>query len=298
MYKDAKRSADAHLKALKLYGYDITTIQVEPSWPVSESCGARVNYAPDKNPWITKFPLEGKNDFDELEVPDFMEWKSTKVMIEGTNILAKNANVPIAAYMTGPITFSFQLMPYELLVPLMVKDPEFTHLLVKKSIKIIKEYVKMLKDAGASILVLCEHDYQILKAQQVEEFSLNYIEELLTIYDFNILHMCGKVSTHLQYLGNIIKQIKKLDMISIDSFVSISETQDLLKGKIGVAGNIDHVRLLPKGSPKEIKETVFRALRENRNVSRFMIAPGCEITADTPIQNVKALVNATKSFKR
>jgi len=297
MYRDAKKAADAHLKALKLYGYDITTIQVEPSWPVSESCGASVNYPPDKNPWITKFPIEDKNSLEKLEIPDFMKCRSTRVMIKGTNFLAKKANVPIVAYMTGPITFSFQLMPYELLIPTMVKDPEFTHLLVKKSIEIIKEYIKLLKEAGASILVLCEHDYQLLKPQQVEEFSLSCIEELLDIYDFNILHICGKVSTHLHHLGNIMKEIKNLDMVSIDSFVSIREARDLLENKIGIAGNIDHVRLLPYGSPKEIKKTVFRALRENRSNPRFMIAPGCEITADTPIENVKALVIATKTFK-
>ena len=297
MYRDAKKAAEAHLKALKLYGYDITTIQVEPSWPVSESCGARVNYSPDKNPWITKFPIEEKNSLEDLKIPDFMECNSTKVMIEGTNILAKNANVPIAAYMTGPITFSFQLMPYKLLIPTMIKDPEFTHLLVKKSMKIIHEYIKRLKEAGASILVLCEHDYQMLKPQQIKEFSLDYIEELLNVYDFNILHICGKVSTQLQNLANYMKQTQNLNMISIDSFVSINEIQKLLGDKIGVAGNIDHVRLLPYGSPKEIKEAVYNALRVNRNNPRFMVAPGCEITADTPIKNVKAFANATKLFK-
>jgi uroporphyrinogen decarboxylase len=297
MYRDAKKAAEAHIKALKLYGYDITTIQVEPSWPVSESCGASVNYPLNKNPWITKFPIEEKNSLEELEIPDFMGCRSTRVMIEGTNLLAKKANVPIAAYMTGPITFSFQLMPYELLIPTMIKDPEFTHLLVKKSIEIIKEYIKLLKEAGASILVLCEHDYQLLKPQQVKEFSSDYIENLLNVYDFNILHMCGKISTHLQYLGNTIKQIKNLDMISIDSIIGIREARDVLENKIGIAGNIDHIRLLPHGSPQEVKEAVFNALRENRNNPRFLVAPGCEITADTPIENVKVLVSASKSFK-
>jgi uroporphyrinogen decarboxylase len=296
MYRDAKKAANAHIKALKLYGYDIDTIQVEPSWPVSESCGAEVNYPRDKNPWITRFPIQDKVNLEELEIPNFIEFGSTRVMIEGTNLLSKNANVPIAAYMTGPITFSFQLMPYELLIPKLIKDPKFAHHLVKKSIDIIKEYIKLLKEAGASILVLCEHDYQMLKPQQVKEFSLNYMEALLGIYDFNVLHMCGKVSTHLQYLGNFIKQIKNLDMISIDSFVSITETHNLLGDNIGVAGNIDHVRLLPRGSPQRIKEAIFRALKENKNNPRFMVAPGCEITADTPIENVKAFVSAAISF--
>ena len=58
MYEDAAKAAEAHLKALDLYGYDIATIQVEPSWPVAEACGAQVAYPPDKNPWITNYLVE------------------------------------------------------------------------------------------------------------------------------------------------------------------------------------------------------------------------------------------------
>ena len=156
----------------------------------------------------------------------------------------------------------------------------------------------MLKEAGATVLVLCEHDYQMLKPQQAREFSLDYIAELLDIFDFNILHICGKVSTHLQYLANNIKKTKNLSMISIDSVVSIIETRNLLENKIGVAGNIDHIKLLPHGSPNHVKEAVFEALRANQNNPRFMVAPGCEITADTPVENVEAFVTAAKLFKR
>jgi len=142
MYKDAKKAAEAHLKALELYRYDITTIQVEPSWPVAEACGAKVIYPLDKNPWITKYLINSENDLDRLEVPDFMETKSSRVMIEGTDILAKEADVPVAAFMTGPITFSLQLMPYEILLKKMIKNPEFTHQLVKQSINIIKSILR------------------------------------------------------------------------------------------------------------------------------------------------------------
>ena len=79
MYQDAKKAADAHLKALDLYGYDITTIQVEPSWPVAEACGAEVTYPTNKNPWITKYVIELESDLEGLEIPDFMLTESTRV---------------------------------------------------------------------------------------------------------------------------------------------------------------------------------------------------------------------------
>ena len=296
MYEDAKMAADAHLKALDLYGYDITTIQVEPSWPVAEACGAEVNYPPDKNPWITKYLIESENDLENLGVPDFMETKSLRVMIEGTNILANEADVPVAAFMTGPITFSLQLMSYKVLIKMMIKNPEFTHKFIKKSVIIIREYIKALKEAGATVFVVCEHDFQLLKTEQIKEYSLDYLPGLFDIYDYNILHMCGKVASHLNVLAHDLKQIKNLNTLNIGPFVDITKTQELLNHKIGVAGNIDHIKLLPFGSPKEVENAVHKAIEASGRDSRFMVAPGCEITSDTPIENVKALVKAAQTL--
>ena len=296
MYEDAKMAANAHLKALDLYGYDITTIQVEPSWPVAEACGAEVNYPPDKNPWITKYVIESENDLENLVVPDFMETKSTRVMIEGTSILANEAEVPVAAFMTGPITFSLQLMPYEVLIKMMIKNPEFTHKLVKKSVMVIKEYIKALKEAGATVFVVCEHDFQLLKTEQIKEYSLDYLPGIFDIFNYNILHMCGKVLPHLNVLAHDLKHIKNLNTLNIGPFVDITKTQELLNHKIGVAGNIDHIKLLPFGSPKEVENAVHKAIEASGRDSRFMVAPGCEITSDTPIENVKALVKAAQTL--
>ncbi|TKJ20903.1 MAG: hypothetical protein CEE42_14360 [Promethearchaeota archaeon Loki_b31] len=296
MYKDAKKAAKAHLKALDLYGYDITTIQVEPSWPVAEACGAEVTYPSNKNPWITKYVIESEKDLEGLEIPDFMLTESTRVLIEGTRILAKEANVPVAAFMTGPISFSLQLMPYKALIRRIVKNPNFVHQLVKRSIEIIKEYIYVLKEAGATIFVICEHDLQMLRPTQVKEFSIDYLPEILNVYDYNILHMCGKITPHLNVVAGYLKKIDRLNTLSIGPYVDITKTQELFDHKIGVAGNIDHVKLLPSGTPKEIEVAVHAALNASRGDPRFLVAPGCEITGDTPIENVKAFVHAVKTY--
>ena len=296
MYQDAKKAADAHLKALDLYGYDITTIQVEPSWPVAEACGAEVTYPTNKNPWITKYVIESENDLERLEIPDFLSTESTRVLIEGTRILAKEADVPVAAFMTGPLSFSLQLMPYKALIRSLVKNPDFVHQLVKRTIEIIKEYIYLLKEAGATIFVICEHDLQMLRPTHAKEFSIDYLPEILNVYNYNILHMCGKITPHLNVVAGYLKKVDKLNTLSIGPYVDITKTQELLDHKIGVAGNIDHVKLLPSGTPKEIEVVVHAAINASKGDPRFLVAPGCEITGDTPIKNVKAFVNAARTY--
>lgn len=45
-------------------------------------------YPPDKNPWITDYPIKSEADLKKLRAPDFMATRSSRVMIEGTRILA------------------------------------------------------------------------------------------------------------------------------------------------------------------------------------------------------------------
>lgn len=296
MYEDAERAAQAHLDAQKLYGYDFITMQVEPSWPVAEACGAGVTYPPDKNPWITDYLIRSEEDLEKLEVPDFMATQSTRTIIEGTRILAEKANCPVAAFMTGPMTFSLQLMPYTDVIKRIVKNPEFVHRLVSKSVEIIKAYGQALKEAGATVYAICEHDVQMMSPKHVKEFSLDYLPEILAIYDYNVMHICGAVTPHLKHNAEYLRELPHLSTINVGPNVDIVETQALLEGKIGVAGNIDHIDLLPLRTPEEVEAAVHAAIKASGGEPHFMVSPGCEITADTPVENVKAFVRATATY--
>ena len=296
MYKDAKKASKAHLKTLNLYGYDFIEIQVEPSFSVAEACGAKVNYPKDKNPWIEQHVITSEMDLETLEVPDFMETHSTKVLIKGTQILADEAKVPVVAFMTGPLTFSLQLMPYKELFIHFNKNPHFVQNLISFSVRLIKAYIESLKDAGAQILILCEHDVQMVSPRLVKDYCLDYIPELLKIYNYNILHMCGKISSHLNIFADYLKNLDGLNVLNIGSNVDIQLTQELLDYKIGIAGNIDHIKLLPTGHPEEIKMAVYSAIKKSGGNPRFILAPGCEITSDTPIDNVRAFVEAAETY--
>ncbi|MEJ2293626.1 MAG: uroporphyrinogen decarboxylase family protein [Candidatus Lokiarchaeota archaeon] len=298
MYKDAKKAADAHIRTLDLYGYDFIEIQVEPSFSIVEACGAEVLYPKDKNPWIVKHFIQKEEDLEKLEIPDFMETLSTEVMIEGTQILADEGNAPVVAFMTGPLTFSFQLMSYKEIFLNIKRNPDFIHRLVSKSVSVIRAYVGMLKAAGAQVLVICEHDLQMVPPIIMKEFCLDYLPDILKIYDYNIFHLCGKVMPHLNFIAKDLQKLKQINILNIGPNLGINETQRLLNNKIGIAGNIDHKKLLPNGTPDQIENAVKYAIKDSEGDFRFMIAPGCEITSDTPVENVKAFVKAAQTYHR
>lgn len=295
MYKDANAAAQSHLDAQARYGYDVITIQVEPSWPVAEACGSGVTYPPKKAPWITDYLVKTKEDINKLdEIPDFMATLSTRTLIEGTRILAEKADVPVVAFITGPLTMALQLMPYETFIREMIKDKEFSHRLVQRATAVSRAYAQKLKEAGATILMICEHDTQMMSPKHTRAYSIEYYPELLQDYDYNMVHMCGAVTAHMERNVDAFKTLDRLNMINIGEEVELKRMRELFEPEIGVAGNIDHIQLLPLRTAEEVRESCLNAIAAagGHEARHFMLAPGCEITADTPPENIEAYVKA------
>ena len=297
MYKDPEAAATAHLEALERYGYDVVTIQVEPSWPVAEACGAEVTYPPNKCPWITNYLVKTKAEIGKLDkLPDFMATQSTRTLIEGTRILARQANVPVVGFITGPLTMALQLMPYETFIREMIKDVAFAHELVRRATAVSRAYAQELRRAGATILMICEHDTQMMSPKHTLEYSIKYYPELLQDYDYNMVHMCGAVTAHMERNVQAFKTLKRLNMINVGHTVDLRRMRELFEPEIGVAGNIDHIQLLPLGQPEAVRAACSAAIAQagGRHARHFMLAPGCEITGDTPEANIKAYVDAAR----
>jgi uroporphyrinogen-III decarboxylase len=217
-------------------------------------------------------------------------------MIEGTRLLAQRTDVPVAAFMTGPMTFALQLMPYPTLIKKVAKGSPFVDDLLRRSVDIIVAYASRLKEAGATLLVICEHDVQMMSPRHVKSYSLDYLPDVLSVFDVNVLHICGPVTPHLESNAEVLRSLAGLNTLNVGPEVDIAATMRLLEGTIGVAGNIDHVGLLPTGTPDEIERAVHAAIEASGGDPRFMVAPGCELTSDTPPENVEAFVRAAATF--
>ena len=237
MYKDPVVAADAHLKAFKYYDYDVLSIQVEPSWPMVDDCGGEVRYSADKYPWVEKEPIQVPEDLQDLKTPDFKTAPKSSVLVEGTRLLAEKADAPVAAFVAGPLTFSLQIFPYMEFMMLCKTDKGFVKRLIKKSVGIINSYSKALKDAGANLLIVSEHDIQMFSPQFARENVLPYLSEVFT-YDYNMLHMCGKVEKHLADNESEFKKLNALNLLSISHDVNLRKMQKLFKGYFGIAGNV------------------------------------------------------------
>ncbi len=62
-----------------------------------------------------------------------------------------------------------------------------------------------------------------------------------------------------------------------------------------VFGGIDHNGVLRNGTAGDVKDQVLQAARD-AGLKNLVLAPGCVITVDTPEENLKAAVEATRTI--
>ena len=87
----------------------------------------------------------------------------------------------------------------------------------------------------------------------------------------------------------------RADVFGLDYRVSISQARAILGASHGVQGNLDPAVLV--GQPEEIVVRAESILRENAGRPGFIFNLGHGIWPDTPIDNVKLLVQTVKRFR-
>jgi [methyl-Co(III) methanol-specific corrinoid protein]:coenzyme M methyltransferase len=80
--------------------------------------------------------------------------------------------------------------------------------------------------------------------------------------------------------------------LSLDSKTDIQQMRTKVGKQIPFLGGVD-TTLLSFSDPKEIKTVSLKALEEGIDI----LAPGCAIPANTPTENLQAMVQAVEEFE-
>ena len=128
------------------------------------------------------------------------------------------------------------------------------------------------------------------------DYALLILQYLHVNLSGNAREIHEKFHLSKAFVANILKELVKAGFVNSTRGVKGGYVLARASATVTLAGNIDHVHLLPTCPPAEITAAVHAAIRANGGNPRFMVAPGCEITSDTPVESVKAFVQAATSF--
>ena len=83
--------------------------------------------------------------------------------------------------------------------------------------------------------------------------------------------------------------------ISIDD-VDMTRIKELVPRRVVIIGNISPLKFF-KNSPEEMEKETIKLLEIIKRRKEFLVAPGCDLAPQTPLENIQAFVKTAKNYR-
>jgi [methyl-Co(III) methanol-specific corrinoid protein]:coenzyme M methyltransferase len=139
--------------------------------------------------------------------------------------------------------------------------------------------------AGADIVVLADHATgNLVGPYHYEELLLPIHQEITSQIDGPlILHVCGNCSDRLELFAR-----SGVDAYHFEWQVDARMAAETVGHSMSLVGNVNNPEVLYQGTPDDVYKQVRYAVDAGVNI----IGPECAIPLSTPLENLRAIVEA------
>jgi uroporphyrinogen decarboxylase len=283
---------ESNLKALDDFDMDMVGLISDP-YRETSAFGARVTYPAEAVPKCEETIIHTIDDVKKLRNPDLYLAERTRDRILGADYFQKKlqGTVPVIGWIEGPLAEACTLVGVgDMLINLMM-DSEFAELLLDKCMSTAKEFARLQLEAGCDIIGIGDAICSQVDLNTYDRYVKNRHKEIINYIHEKSgrvkLHICGNI-THL------LPSIKDLgmDILDLDWEVDLNNAFDLMGDKVVRCGNIEPV-FIQNATSEEIG-TIVREICRAEMGRKHIISGGCEITVNTPKENLLEMRNASK----
>ncbi len=300
---------DTRIMALPPYiGPELPVSQIKGETVYTHSFGYRyVNKwnGIEYNSHTVYYPLRGIGTMEQLERfdqwpdPDDYDYEAVKRFCD------RHKDKAIRIGWPGPYQVFTFFYPAEDFYLLMAEDPELVQAMLSRYSQFYLElYERMLEagDGAIDILCCCD-DYGTQKSllfgpDMWDEYFAENTRKLTQLAHkygcYYMQHSCGSVRRIIPNLiacgVDVLEPVQKVAGMEVDTLKSE------FGNRIAFQGGVDTQKLLPLGTPEEVrKETEY--IIETMNVNGgYILAPSQDFEGDVPVENILALYEARKKF--
>ena len=286
---DARAMAELALAGCEVLGFDT----VMPEYSVVQEAaalGAPVDWGDrDKMPDVKAFP---NADFSDIVVPqDFLEKPSCRVVLDAISILRRQVGgrVAIVGKVMGPWTLSYHMAGTQnFLLALGMDEKDKLTKMLRQLVPATIAFINAQFCAGADVVVLADHATGNLVGPYHYEEHLLPIHQEITAQAGGplILHVCGDCSDRLELFAQ-----SGVDGYHFEWQVDSRKAVQRVGNEISLVGNINNPQVLLQGTPKD----VYKQARYAIEAGVHIIAPECAIPLTTPLENLRAIVEAAQA---
>jgi uroporphyrinogen decarboxylase len=298
-----ERMADAQLAYWDEFGHDVIDIENGVA-AMAEAVGCKVEYPENEPPWIIKPAIESLDDIDSLPEIDPFKSQGLAELVIATKIVAKKVGQSVCIRSQsdqGPFSLASMVLGLEKFLMALV-EPEKSDLLHKLLSYAARQIAKLCRaqiQAGSHYTMIGDSlaGPDVCSPKTYREYAFPYekfLVENLRKESVDIgIHICGNATP-------IIEDMVKTGApyFELDYKVDRKHVRRVTDGKITIFGTLDPSGLLCNGTSEEIARKVREDILLLGQKGYYVLSPGCTLPGSTPVENIRAFVEAGRKFGR
>ena len=291
LIRDLDAMANAQVNAQKAVGHDALFAYVDALY-IPEAFGCSINFS--SSPASVE-PLDLKNeaDVEVLHSPDVLKDGRLPLILALVEKLAQSPSreLPVLAMVEGPFTTSARICGTEKMMRAVLKNRALVEKLLDKVEKVVTRFGQAAGQYGADGLFIADPvgSSTMVSPKVYRELVLPTLQRCIAqVRTPVILHVCGNTEPILDMMAETGAKI-----LSLDQCMDLAKARQRLAGRCGLAGNVDPVNVLMRGTVDDVKRETLNCLRSGGKQGYILMA-GCAVPPGTPLENLKAMIDTAR----
>ncbi|MGB9606550.1 MAG: uroporphyrinogen decarboxylase family protein, partial [Bryobacteraceae bacterium] len=292
--------ARSFIQAVDKYGYDGIVVDIDTA-TLAGALGVPVEF-PEHEPAVTRGArLARLEEVRDLDPPDISRYRGVQVWLEAVRLLVRHFNHEV--FVRGncdqcPFSLASQMRGaadwmLELTDPACEQD---VRRLLDYALEATLQFIRLMATTGAHMLSNGDSPAgpSVISPRLYREFAWAYerrvVEETHRLGLPYMLHICGKTEPILADMA-----ATGADALELDYKTDARRAHDVLSGRTTFVGNLDPTGVLALGTPALVAQKTRELMAIFSDTPRFILNAGCAIPANTPPENLHALIGAART---
>ena len=289
---DYRVLVESNIKCLEKFDLDSVGLISDP-YRETAAFGARVEFFGDNNPYCPPI-INSYEDLDRLNNPNLLMSDRTADRIKAAEYYIRllGDSIPIIGWIEGPLAEAADLAGVNNILVKILMEADFVRKLMDICLITAKDFARSQIEVGCQVIGIGDALCSQIDAAVYESFIFPLHKELVDyIHSQNAfvkLHICGDITHLLELLGQT-----GIDILDLDWMVDFEAARQAAGDEIILCGNLDPVNCIQNLSGSELTAAGSELISSQKD-RPFIFSGGCEITPDTPEENMTILQKLSK----
>ncbi len=298
--RSGEKMAEAQLTTMRELGTDFMLTCSDPAREVIDIAGeASVQWFHDQPPAIIEeaAALSDKARLRTFKKPNASKPGRMNDRIKAIEILVREAKgeTEIVGWVEGALALAAELRGINNVMYDFTDDPDFVDELLDYCAEVAIDYAKIQADAGVDSIGMSDAAASLIGPDLYRKHLFpRQLRILSAIRSYGVMtrcHMCGCTDSLLPLMREL-----PVDVYEVDFKTDTATARNVLGPDRVICGNISTIGSLLHGKPADVMAEAERCY--SILGPRSMVSPGCEVSPNSPVANVRAMVEFSKRLSK